>query len=351
MISTRGPFGHTPLDNPPRSGQSSAMTRLSEDSLIARYFAPLAGEGGLNLRDDAACLTPRPDRDLVLTADALVAGLHFLDDPPGSIARKALGVNVSDLAAKGADPIGFLLTLALPRDWTEAWLAGFADGLGEAARDWGCPLLGGDTVRASDGLTLSVFALGDVPAGRMVRRTTAYAGDLVCVTGTIGDAALGLALRTVDGAGWKASLSPEHRAHLADRYLHPQPRISLAHALRDHATAAMDVSDGLAGDLAKMMRASGVTAVIVAEQVPLSDAARTAIHADAALLDRALTGGDDYEILCTVPEARLDEFHGEANEAGVPLAVIGRVVEGTGLPVFRQAGIERRFDTGSFSHF
>jgi thiamine-monophosphate kinase len=327
------------------------MTRPSEDDLIARYFAPLAGEGGLNLRDDAACLTPRPDRDLVLTADALVAGIHFLDDPPGSIARKALGVNVSDLAAKGADPIGFLLTLALPQDWTEAWLAEFAEGLGWAARDWGCPLLGGDTVRASGGLTLSVTALGDVPADRMVRRTSARAGDLVCVTGTIGDAALGLALRTPEGSGWKVSLSPEHRAHLADRYLHPQPRIGLARALREYATAAMDVSDGLAGDLAKMMRASGATAVIIAEHVPLSEAARAAVGADAALLDRVLTGGDDYEILCTVPEARLDAFLVEAKEAGAPLAVIGRAVEGTGLPVFRQAGIERRFDAGSFSHF
>lgn len=325
------------------------MTRPSEDSLIARYFAPIAGEGGLGLRDDAARLVPRPGHDLVLTADALVQDLHFLDDPPASIARKALGVNVSDLAAKGADPVGFLITLALPRDWTEDWLAGFAEGLGQAAREWGCPLLGGDTVRASGGLTLSVTALGEVPAGGMVHRMTAPAGDLVCVTGTIGDGALGLALRREPA--WASALAPEHRAHLADRYLHPRPRIALAKALREHATAAMDVSDGLAGDLAKMMRASGTTAVVVAEHVPLSDAARAAIAAEPALLDLALTGGDDYEILCTVPEGRLDKFRAKAQEAGVPLAVVGRVVEGAGLPIVRQGGAERRFEAGSFSHF
>src|SRR3712207_6730691 len=149
------------------------MTRPSEDSLIARYFAPLAGEGGLGLLDDAARLRPRPGHDLVVSADALVQDIHFLDDPPGSVARKALGVNVSDLAAKGADPMGFLLSLALPDDWTEAWLAAFAAGLGAASRDFSCALLGGDTVKATGALTLSVTAIGQVPKGRMVRRTTA----------------------------------------------------------------------------------------------------------------------------------------------------------------------------------
>ncbi len=133
----------------------SVKARPGEDSLIARFFAPIAGEGALNLKDDAACLTPKPGHDLVLTADALVERVHFLpEDAPSSIARKALGVNVSDLAAKGAAPAGFLLSLALPDDWTEAWLASFAAGLGEASRDFACPLLGGDTVKARGPLTL-----------------------------------------------------------------------------------------------------------------------------------------------------------------------------------------------------
>ena len=238
------------------------MTRLSshpsEDELIALFFAPLAGEGGLGLKDDAALLRPAPGHDLVLTVDGIAAGVHFLPgDPPASLARKALGVNLSDLAAKGAEPAGFLLTLALPDDWTEAWLADFSHGLGQAAAASRCPLLGGDTVRANGPLWISVTALGQVAAGRMVPRGGARPGDRLCVTGTIGDAALGLALRAADPPAWAARLSREERDHLADRYLHPRPRLAVAAALRAHASAAMDVSDGLAGDLAKMMRAGG----------------------------------------------------------------------------------------------
>jgi thiamine-monophosphate kinase len=328
----------------------SANARPGEDSLIARFFAPIAGEGALNLKDDAACLTPEPGHDLVLTADALVERVHFLpEDAPGSIARKALGVNVSDLAAKGATPAGFLLSLALPDDWTEAWLAGFAAGLGEASRDFACPLLGGDTVKARGPLTLSVTAVGQVPTGRMVLRTTAKAGDLLCVTGTIGDAALGLKLRS--SPAWAEALLPDEKAHLADRYLHPRPRYRLAAALREHASAAMDVSDGLAGDLAKMMRASGVSAMVETDQVPLSAAAAKAVRTSPDLLDLALTGGDDYEILCSVPEKNLDSFRKEADRVGVALSVIGRVVPGDDRPVFRMNGLERRYDVGSYQHF
>lgn len=328
----------------------SASERPSEDSLIARFFAPIAGEGGLGLKDDAACLTPKPGHDLVLTTDALVERVHFLpEDAPGSIARKALGVNVSDLAAKGAEPAGFLLSLALPDGWTEGWLADFAAGLGEASRDFSCPLLGGDTVKARGPLTLSVTAVGQVPTGRMVRRTTAKGGDLICVTGTIGDAALGLKL--LSAPAWSEGLSPDEKAHLADRYLHPRPRHRLAAALRDHASASMDVSDGLAGDLAKMMKAGGTSAVVEAGQVPLSAAAAKAIQASPELLDLALTGGDDYEILCTVAEKHLDRFRQEADSIGIPLSVIGRVVPGSDRPLFRMNGLERRYDVGSYQHF
>jgi len=327
-----------------------ASERPSEDSLIARFFAPIAGEGALSLKDDAARLTPKPGHDLVLTTDALVESVHFLpEDAPGSIARKALGVNVSDLAAKGADPAGFLLSLALPDGWTESWLADFAAGLGEASRDFACPLLGGDTVKARGPLTLSVTAVGQVPTGRMVERTTAQVGDLICVTGTIGDGALGLKLRSAPA--WSEILSPDEKAHLADRYLHPRPRHRLAAALRNHASAAMDVSDGLAGDLAKMMKASGVSALVEADQVPLSAAVAKAIQASPELLDLALTGGDDYEILCTVPEKALDSFRQEADSIGIPLSVIGRVVPGSDRPVFRMNGLERRYDVGSYQHF
>jgi thiamine-monophosphate kinase len=326
------------------------MPRPSEDDLIARYFAPLAGEGALGLRDDAACLSPRPRYDLVLTTDALVESVHFFpEDAAGSIARKALGVNVSDLAAKGAEPRGFLLNLMLPESWTDEWLSAFAAGLGVAAADFSCSLLGGDTVKTRGPLTLAVTAIGEVPAGRMVRRTTAQVGDVICVTGTIGDAALGLDLRR--DPAWTESLQPDERRFLADRYLHPQPRHRLASILRDHASAAMDVSDGLAGDLAKMMRASGASATVDLAQIPLSPAAQKLVQADPSLLDRLVTGGDDYEILCTVPPAALDSLRKEADRVGIPLAAIGQVVPGEALPTFRLGRTGKRYDVGSYAHF
>lgn len=325
--------------------------RLSEEGLIARHFAPLAGPGADGLRDDAASLTPTPGHDLVLTVDAVVAGVHYFpEDAPASVAAKALGVNLSDLAAKGAAPRGFLLTLALAPDWTEDWLTAFAEGLGAAAALHGCPLLGGDTVRAAGPTLISVTAFGEVPTGGIVRRHTARPGDVICVSGTIGDAALGLRLRREPEAAWARALRAEARAHLADRYLHPRPRLALAAAVRRFATAAMDVSDGLAGDLAKML--PGLTATVESAAVPLSEAAAAAIGREPDLIRAALTGGDDYEILCTVAPADLDAFRAAAAGAGVPLAPIGTVAAGEGAPVFRGPdGALRRFPRGSFSHF
>jgi len=325
----------------------------SEDDLIARIFRPIAGEGALGLLDDAARLIPPPGHDLVLTADALVAGVHFFpDDPPASIAAKALRVNLSDLAAKGADPLGFLLTIALSRGTSDAaWLEAFADGLYADSETYACPLLGGDTVSTPGPLSLSITAIGAVPAGRMVARTTARPGDAILVSGTIGDGALGLALRLDPGAAWAAVLSEHDREHLLDRYLHPRPRNALAPALRTHASAAMDVSDGLAGDAAKLLAASGIGGVIDLAQVPLSLAARHAIAFDPALLERAMTGGDDYEILAAVPQDAVEAFRAEAAEAGVALAVVGAAGEPEGPVVLRGAdGAEVRYALRSYSH-
>ncbi|MCF4125700.1 thiamine-phosphate kinase [Methylobacterium sp. SyP6R] len=329
------------------------LPRPTEDELIARYFAPLAGAGGLSLRDDAAVLTPRPGHDLVLTTDAVVAGVHYFpDDPPASIAHKALGVNLSDLAAKGAEPRGFLLTLALSDDWDEAWLAEFCTGLSEAAALASCPLLGGDTVRAAGSTLVGITALGEVPAGTMVRRDAAQVGDRLLVSGSIGDAALGLKLRQKPAASWGEALSFPARAALVDRYLHPQARLALAPALRAHARAAMDVSDGLVGDLAKMMRAANLSAEVEIDRVPLSDAARGALAAMPVLVDTALTGGDDYEILCAADPASVPALREASERAGLPLTEIGTVTEGGTPPVFRTAdGTVRSFRSGSFSHF
>ncbi len=316
---------------------------LSENDLIARYFAPLAGPGGLGLKDDVALLTPPPGRDLVATADALVAGVHFFaDDPPDAIAAKALRVNLSDLAAKGATPLGFLLSLALPRDATDAWLEAFAQGLGDDARAYGCPLLGGDTVKTPGPLTLSITALGTVEPGRAPLRTAARPGDLLYVSGTIGDAALGLQLRLGRGP----VLAPALCAALRERYLRPQPRFALTPALA-FARAAMDVSDGLVGDLAKMLRASGVGGVLELAQVPFSPAAQAWLAAQPEGNDIAVTGGDDYEVLAAVPPEQAAAFEAAAR---IPVTRIGTVREGT-FEVRDLAGKTVNFARGSYSHF
>jgi thiamine-monophosphate kinase len=323
--------------------------RFSEDELIATLFAPLASAAALGLRDDAALLQPCKN-PLVATTDALVAGVHFFgDDPPGLIARKALRVNLSDLAAKGAEPVGFLLAIALPPDWTNDWLAAFAAGLGEDALAYRCPLLGGDTVSTPGPLTLSITALGEAPEGRFVARTTGQAGDSVFVSGTIGDAALGLRLRR--DAAFARRLSAPARDHLLERYLLPRPRLALASALRLHATAAMDVSDGLVGDLAKLARASKLGAKVALASVPLSDAAREAIALDPSLLDVALTGGDDYEILCCAGSGAA-RFAAAARASGAPCARIGELIGGDRETVFLdEQGKAKNFNRLSFTHF
>jgi thiamine-monophosphate kinase len=324
----------------------------NEDRLIARHFKPIARHpGALGLIDDAGLLVPPAGHDVVVTADAIVGGVHFFpDDPADAIARKALRVNLSDLAAKGAKPAGFLVSLALPASVREPWLKSFARGLGSDATNTHCPLLGGDTVRTPGPLTVSVAAFGTLPSGTMVRRDKAQVGDHVLVTGTIGDAALGLRLRERKAAQrWK--LSATERRHLAQRYLVPEPRNAVAFAVRKYATAAMDVSDGLAGDLGKLCRASGVAAVIDVARVPLSAAARSVLQAERRLLATVLSGGDDYEIVCTVRPAHLASFQAAARAVGVPVADIGRIVRGAGATFLQPDGKAVRFARASFSHF
>ncbi len=331
----------------------SAEDELSaEERLIGRYFRPLASHpGALALADDAAVLVPPPGCDLVLTTDGVIAGVHFFpDDAPDTVGRKALRMNLSDLAAKGAKPIGFLLSIALPARVEENWLQNFAAGLGDDAQRYGCPLLGGDTDRTVGPISISIAAFGAVPHGKMVRRSTARPGDRVLVTGTIGDAALGVRLRRDPALAEKLRLAEALSAHLDRRYLLPQPRNALAEAVLEHASAAMDVSDGLAGDLAKLCRASKVAAEIDVARVPLSDAARAALTADPTLIDATLTGGDDYEILLTVPLQRLDALRAAAQNAGVAVAEIGRIATGQGTRFIRD-GIALNFARPSYSHF
>lgn len=328
-----------------------ATPATGEDSLIARYFRPIATDpGAFQLDDDAAVLKANGD-DIVVTTDAIVEGVHFLpDDPPDTIARKALRVNLSDLAAKGATPAGFVLTLAL-RGADEGWLRPFALALGEDAAQFGCPLLGGDTVSTPGPLMISVTAFGRVPAGKMVHRSGAKPGERVMVTGTIGDAALGLAVLK-GGKVHAAASDAAARAMLVGRYRVPQPRVGLAEAVRDHASAAMDVSDGLAGDLTKLCGVSGVSTAIDLASIPLSDAARDLVSRGVVGVEALIAGGDDYEILCTIPEDRVEAFTRAAFGAGVAVTSIGTVIAGTSAPKFiDKQGREVALERLSYSHF
>jgi len=317
----------------------------AEDRLIARYFKPLAKHpGAFGFTDDASAITPPAGHDLVLKTDGLIEGVHFFpDDPADGVARKALRVNLSDLAAKGAAPLGFLLAIALRKDFVEDWLAAFAKGLGEDADAYQCPLLGGDTDSTPGPISISISAFGSLPSGTMVRRSGAKVGNIVFVSGTIGDAALGLRVR-------KGELASSD--HLVSRYRLPQPRNALAEAVRTHASAAMDVSDGLVADLSKLCGASNVSADIEVARVPLSSAARQALAADTFLIEPILTGGEDYEILCTVAPTKADAFRAAASQVGVPVTDIGRVVPGNAPPRILDKG-ERplSFSQRGYSHF
>jgi thiamine-monophosphate kinase len=330
---------------------ASGSSASGEDALIARYFRPLATDpGAFGLDDDAAAL--RPDgSDVVVTTDAIVEGVHFLaDDPPDTVARKALRVNLSDLAAKGAIPAGFVLTLAL-RQADETWLKPFAAALGEDAAAFACPLLGGDTVSTPGPLMVSVTAFGRVPPGKMVHRSGAKPGDRVMVTGTIGDAALGLAILR-GGKVHAAAPDKSARDALIGRYRVPQPRVAMASIVRDHANASMDVSDGLAGDLAKLCGVSGVSAVIDLPSVPLSEAARDLVSRGIVGRETLIAGGDDYEILCTLPEDRVAAFVQSARDAGIAVSSIGTVVAGSAVPKFIDGkGAEIALERLSYSHF
>ena len=326
----------------------------SGEERIIDLFRPLAlHPGAFGLIDDCAAITPPPGCDLVLKTDAIVGGIHFFpDDPPDAVARKALRVNLSDLAAKGARPLGFLLSLALPQGIGEPWLVEFARGLGEDADFYACPLLGGDTDRTTGPVVIAVSVFGSVPTGTMLRRDAARPGDRVVVTGTIGDAALGLRLCQDGGLAKHWSLSDGQARHLVSRYRLPQPRNAAAEAFRQYAKAGMDVSDGLVGDFAKMTKASGVSAAIETTRVPLSEAARAALAADPALIEPILTGGDDYEILATLEADRLDPLIAAAAAARVAVTEIGRIAEGSEPARFiDESGVVLSFRQGSYSHF
>jgi thiamine-monophosphate kinase len=313
--------------------------RVDEFDLIDRLLKPLA-EGApeaLGLTDDAAVIPGRPGFDLVVTKDAMVEGVHFLpDDPLDLVARKLLRVNLSDLAAKGAEPYGYLLACAWPRGCGWDARARLAEGLKQDQAEFGLKLFGGDTVSTPGPLTLSATLMGWVPEGRMVKRSGAKPGDLVLVSGTIGDGFLGL----------QAARGELDDPWLAARYRLPQPRLGLASALRDHATAAADVSDGLVADAGHIARASEIAMSLDLDRMPVSQAARAWAGGAGDLQDaliRLATGGDDYEIVCTASR------DGAAHLARQGMTVIGEVNEGAGVEVMN-LGLPVELDRTGWRH-
>ncbi|MBB3882810.1 thiamine-phosphate kinase [Acetobacter oeni] len=325
------------------------VTALPDEfAFIRRHFLALAGPGALGLTDDAAVFTPPAGRELVIAVDAMVEGVHFLpDDPPETIGRKLLRANLSDMAAMGARPSGWLLTLACPDRaaeprFNEAWFAAFAGGLAEDQRLFGLSLLGGDTTSTRGPLVLSLTIVGDVVPGRALRRNGARDGDGLWVTGTIGDGALGLKVllgELADRDGW-----------LAGRYRLPSPR--LGPDLAGIAHAAMDVSDGLVQDAGHLARESGLGVVIEADAVPLSAAARALVTGRDDLLAVCLTGGDDYELLLAVPDDEAAALQACCAAAGVLVTRIGRFgAERAGVRVCRADGAVFPLARTGWSHF
>jgi thiamine-monophosphate kinase len=306
---------------------------MDEFAIIGKYFAPLAGQGAFGLTDDAAVLPSRSGFELVVTTDALAQDTDFFAaDPPDTVAQKALRVNLSDLAAKGASPACYLLNLTVPRDVTPQWLSAFAAGLKRDQDLFGISLLGGDT--SAGPLAIAITAFGFVPEGRMIGRGGARAGDDVYVTGTIGDSGGGLAVLRGQGE----NLSATDRDSLVARYRVPQPPVGFgANGLRDGAHAAVDISDGLIADLAHLARASQAAIVVDGERVPLSAPVK-ALWGDDALLT-AVGAGDDYQIA----------FAGPPGLQG-PFTAIGRMEQGAGVRLML-GGREMPVERPGYRHF
>jgi len=326
----------------------TAPPHLDEFERIARFFAPLAGPGAFGLTDDVALIDGPAGTQYVLKTDAIVEGVHYLpDDPPEDVAKKLLRVNLSDLAAKGATPLGYLLMTALPPSRDEAWLEKFAAGLAADQKTYGIVLLGGDSVMTPGPATLSVAAIGTVAAGRAVLRSGAHAGDLIHVSGTIGDAALGV----LAAKGQDLGIGTAERAFLVDRFRLPQPRLNLGARLAGLASAMMDISDGLAADLGHLCDASGVAGVIEAARLPLSPAAQAALARDPARQATILGGGDDYELLFAAPASATAAFSTLARETGVPVTMIGRIEAGAGVRILDERGHEIALAIKGYEHF
>lgn len=311
-----------------------------EFELIARYFSPPVRHTVLAGGDDAALIAPAPGMELAVSTDMLVAGRHFLPDSDAErLGHKSLAVNLSDMAAMGANPRWATLSLALPTA-DESWIAGFMHGFLALAREYDVDLVGGDTTRGP--LNLCVQILGEVPAGRALRRSGACPGDVIWVSGALGEAAV--ALRHLRGT-WP--LEGTERTRCLERLERPSPRVALGLALRDVAHAAIDVSDGLAADLGHIARRSGVHAVVHWPQLPRADF----MGDGAAARECVLGGGDDYELCFTAPAGAAETIRRISRQLSLPLTEIGRIEEGEGVTVYDADGSPLAVPNAGFDHF
>jgi len=328
---------------------------LSEDKIIGKYFAPLSkgNVAACGLVDDCALLGASPDGSRVVTSDMLIAGVHFFaDDHACDIAWKALGVNVSDIVSSGGKPEYYLLSIALNDNIDESWLADFSAGLGRAQSKFGLWLIGGDTTRTEGPLAISITAIGSVPASGHKMRRGAGAGHHVYATGTIGDSALGCALRRDPSLSSNWGLSDQDREFLVDRYLRPAPRLEMIGIVREYASACMDISDGLILDFDRLGKASNVGALMLADDVPLSDVARRVVGMRADMLGELLTGGDDYELLLTVPAVLEESFLTAVGGLEYPVQQIGTCTDKSeGINWLKTSGEKLCVEARGFDHF
>ncbi len=325
-----------------------------EEAIVQRYLAPLAAAypGAFGLLDDCATIRAPEGHELVVTTDALVEGVHFLPgESADAIGWKALAVNVSDLAAKGAMPLAYVMGLALPEAPRAEWMHALAGGLARAQQSFAITLAGGDTDRTPGHLGLSITAFGTIPAGRMVRRNGARPGDRLYVSGTIGDAALGLRLLREPSLAAAWGLDETQALHLLDRLRYPSPPVALAGVVADLASAAMDISDGLAKDLGRLCRASGAGAVVERDKLPVSQAARQVLARRGATVAELVSGGEDYEILLAVKAARCAALEDAARAAGAPCTMIGQICAGSGISLIDSAGRPIPLGRQGWDHF
>jgi thiamine-monophosphate kinase len=322
---------------------------LGEFERIARFFAPLAGPGALDLRDDVALIDGSAGEQYVLTTDTIIEGVdYFADDPPFQIGQKLLRVNLSDLAAKGAAPFGYLLTTALPQTHGEAWLDEFSKGLAADQKEFGLTLLGGDSSGTPGPATLSAMLIGRVASRKAILRSGAREGDILYVSGTLGDAALGLAVRKGElGTG----LTAEQRDYLVDRYRLPRPRAALGQKLVGIASAMIDISDGFLADLGHLCAASKLAATVPAHKLPLSPAARAAITLNPGFNRAVIAGGDDYELLFTAAPQHARDVGAAMRDSGVTVMALGNMAAGEGAAVLGADGKPVKVEKAGYAHF